>query len=125
MGDVTNTAARVQSRAEWGEVLITERVRDHLSGVAIESRGSFRAKGKSAAISVYALKSHRGAEGPDPGPLIGRTEELGRLERCLESARRGRGVVAAVEGEAGIGKSRLKRELCSRARAQGLSGLRG
>ncbi len=58
---------------------------------------------------------------PPPGgaPLIGRDEELARLSQVLDRARQGHGLVAAVIGEAGIGKSRLVEELAASAVARG------
>jgi tetratricopeptide (TPR) repeat protein len=65
-----------------------------------------------------------GATAPTPPstgmvPLVGRVAELARLERLLDDARRGRGSLATVSGEAGIGKTRLTQELAARAAAFG------
>jgi DNA-binding SARP family transcriptional activator len=50
-----------------------------------------------------------------PGfPFLGRTEELSELERFVHAARTGASVLVFVEGEAGIGKSRLLAELVPR-----------
>src|SRR5689334_3563843 len=43
--------------------------------------------------------------------LAGRTEELALLQRRFESVDHGQGSVILVSGEAGVGKSRLIREL--------------
>ncbi len=56
---------------------------------------------------------------------MGRREELTELLRLLADAVAGRGSLVVVTGEAGIGKSRLLRELEERARAQGTVVLRG
>lgn len=53
--------------------------------------------------------------------LLGRTEELSLLERALESAHGGRGGLALVSGEAGIGKSALVDELSACAERLGFS----
>ena len=47
--------------------------------------------------------------------LIGRENDLQRLERLLAQAQEGQGQIALVSGEAGIGKSRLVREAKARA----------
>jgi DNA-binding SARP family transcriptional activator/tetratricopeptide (TPR) repeat protein len=52
-------------------------------------------------------------------PLVGRATELARLERVLGDARHGRGGLATVSGEAGIGKTRLVQEVAARAAALG------
>ncbi len=52
-------------------------------------------------------------------PLVGRERELGELERAWSAAAGGRGTAAVLRGEAGIGKTRLASELCSRVAASG------
>jgi predicted ATPase len=51
--------------------------------------------------------------------FVGRTGELGELERVLEAARAGTGETVLVAGEAGIGKTRLASEVARRARGAG------
>src|SRR5262245_43944365 len=48
--------------------------------------------------------------------LIGRVDELERLEEALAAAAAGRGSTLLVAGEAGIGKTRLVSEFAGRAR---------
>jgi hypothetical protein len=61
----------------------------------------------------------------DPGGLVGRAAELGRLERALDAAAAGRGTTALLAGPAGIGKTRLAGELAERARRLGAPVLTG
>lgn len=65
---------------------------------------------------------HGGASGLGPGipPFVGRTQELDSLERCFRGAVAGRPRVVLVEGEAGIGKTRLLQEAMSVARRLGM-----
>lgn len=53
-------------------------------------------------------------------PLIGRDAELDQLLQAAADARAGHGGLAAVIGEAGIGKTRLVRELADRCAAEGM-----
>jgi predicted ATPase len=57
--------------------------------------------------------------------LVGRAEDLARLETTLEQAEGGRPMTVLVAGEAGIGKSRLVNEFTIRASRGGTSVLRG
>ena len=60
---------------------------------------------------------------PDPLPLVGRSDELGRLEGFLSAVDGPR--VVFVRGEGGVGKSRLVSEFARRAEADGWSVTRG
>ncbi len=57
--------------------------------------------------------------------FIGRNEELARLEMELSQAREGTGRLVLLEGESGIGKSRVLREFEQRAVQQGAWVLQG
>jgi len=51
--------------------------------------------------------------------FVGREPELARLGALVESVSGGRGRVVVLEGEPGIGKSRLAEVLLSEARVRG------
>jgi tetratricopeptide (TPR) repeat protein len=53
--------------------------------------------------------------------FVGRADELRRIDRICTSAPEGRGAVALVSGEAGIGKTRFCDEAAERARRAGLT----
>lgn len=66
------------------------------------------------------------APAPRAEPLVGRGSEIAHLERALERARSGRGTVVFVQGEAGVGKTRLVAAFLARARTDGgLTVIRG
>src|SRR5579875_533904 len=67
----------------------------------------------SARTSVVATESHHPPQ--PPYPLVGRASEKARLFACYDGiAQDGR--LVAIQGEAGIGKSRLAEELVAHAR---------
>jgi DNA-binding CsgD family transcriptional regulator len=57
--------------------------------------------------------------------LIGRDPEVGAVRALIERARNGRGGVALIVGEAGVGKSRLLRAMIDEARDEGFLLMRG
>ena len=74
-------------------------------------------KGKTDPVAAFRVvaahaerASMRGLTGTDI-PLVGRGEELAVLRAVADEVRRGRGWIATVIGEAGVGKSRLTAEL--------------
>ena len=58
-------------------------------------------------------------------PFVGRHADLAALERCLHTAVQGNPVVVLLSGDAGLGKTRLLRELEVRAQAAHLHVCRG
>ena len=53
--------------------------------------------------------------------FVGRAQELRQIEAAFASAAQGRGSLAVVSGEAGIGKTRFCEEIANRARGAGLT----
>lgn len=56
---------------------------------------------------------------PQQPPIIGREAELAALELALDEASAGRSCIAVVQGEAGVGKTRLVEELAATALQRG------
>src|ERR687898_46532 len=118
MGDTTNVAARLQSAAEPGTVLISADTY-HLVKQLFElrPRGGAMVKGKSAPIVTYEVLSAKAVPGKVRGleglssPLVGRSGELELVEGKLEEMLGGSGSFVTVIGEAGLGKSRLLAEV--------------
>jgi class 3 adenylate cyclase/tetratricopeptide (TPR) repeat protein len=130
MGDAANVAARLQAAADPGSILVSAEtyalVRHRFDA---RSAGGIEAKGKALPVEAHEIlgPSGRTAHPADPDALdarmIGRVEELRRLEDALSGALTGTGCAALIVGEAGVGKSRLLAELRARAGA-GLAGWR-
>ncbi len=122
MGDDVNLAARLMQAAAPGEVLVSEALRRAASRGEVtsplltwESLPPQRVKGKAEPISVYRLVGRAGprsaASRSAIGKIVGRVAEREQLAARLDALARGQSGVCIVEGEAGIGKSRLVSEL--------------
>ena len=113
-GDAPNIAARVQSAAEPGSVLITMNVRRQVVGLfVVEEQGAREVKGVAEPIGLYRIVRASGARrfgARALTPLVGREEELDLLLRRWERAAKGEGQFVQIVGEPGIGKSRLVEE---------------
>jgi class 3 adenylate cyclase/tetratricopeptide (TPR) repeat protein len=117
-GDVVNTAARLQSAAPVGEILVdrtTYRATNRVIGYA--DADPVDAKGKAEPIPVWRpiealsrlgvdVRQHGGA------PLVGRSRELDLLTHALDRVKHsGEPELVTLVGVPGIGKSRLVYEL--------------
>ena len=119
-GDTANLASRMESSAQPGTVLVAEATY-RLVGDAFEFEplGKIPVKGKEKPVAVYrlkdkAFKARARSEREVYSEMVGRDQELDRLELQILKAVNGEGSVVNVVGEAGIGKSRLMAELKKR-----------
>jgi class 3 adenylate cyclase len=118
MGDTVNVAARLEDAAKAGQVLVSRHTYRLTRGAfAFQEMDPIKVKGKRDPLTVYELghaklqpDKSRGVEGLS-SPLVGRDVERQALVGCLEELQAGRGRIAAILGEAGIGKSRLLAEI--------------
>ena len=111
-GDPPNVAARVQTAAEPGQLLVTAAVQRQIAGLFVaEDRGAFDLKGVQGQPTLYRILRASGA-GRRLGqrrrtPLVNREEERAELLRRWRAALAGEGQFLLFTGEPGIGKSRL------------------
>ena len=118
LGDVVNTASRLQTVAPAGGIVVGELTyrltRDRFDYEPLEP---VQVKGKAARLPIWSVRSARGRYGAEmhrqpSTPLVDREEELEVLKRTFAVAVRERSVqLVTVEGEAGVGKSRTLLEL--------------
>lgn len=115
MGDAVNLAARLMQRAEPGQILTTREVLEKSRTIFhLKVQEPFTPKGKAHPIVPHSIEGIRGSRQIREArrlPLLGRERELSELLAALEAARRGRGQLVQIVGEAGVGKSRLLAEL--------------
>jgi class 3 adenylate cyclase len=130
MGDVANTAARLQTAADPGQVLVGEETwratRDAFEYEALAPRDL---KGKAEPVAAWVARRPLASPGErllSAGPMIGRDAELELLgtvwRRVLDG---GEPHLVTVLGVPGIGKSKLVREIAHLVEAGGGRVLRG
>jgi class 3 adenylate cyclase/tetratricopeptide (TPR) repeat protein len=112
-GDAVNVAARLEQAAQPGEVLVGEAtlalVRAAVDGEPVEP---LTVKGKSEPVPAFRLAAvGGGGERRFASPMVGRQNELDRLENVFAQAVHDRSCqLFTVLGSAGVGKSRLAAE---------------
>lgn len=117
IGDTTNLAARMESMAEPGTVLVSPNTCQRVGlFFKFEPLGKVTVKGKEDPLDAYKLvgKIERPGSGLERqifSEMVGRDDDLNKLELQVAKAANGEGSIVNVIGEAGIGKSRLIVEL--------------
>ena len=130
-GDAVNLAKRLQTAASPGEIVIGDATHALVRhAVRTTVAGPFTVKGRQEPVRGRLLDAvdatpEAFARRLDT-PLVGRAAEVGRLLAVLRRATKTRRPqLVTILGPAGIGKSRLVRELLERARASGAETLVG
>ncbi|HXW00460.1 MAG TPA: tetratricopeptide repeat protein, partial [Anaerolineae bacterium] len=119
IGDTVNLAARLMQHGRAGTILINQRVKERAgSQFVFESLGKISLKGKTESLAAYLVKGEQGTHDEfimryllHEDPLIGRQAELGQLRTVAARAREGGLQLLFIEGELGLGKSRLVSEM--------------
>ncbi len=118
-GDTVNTASRLQSAAQPGQILVTVLTRSLTQHIFdFEPVGELVLKGKAEPISAYRvlslLEKPRSARGLEAhglrAPLIGRENEQVQLKAAFDQMLQHRAQVVSLIGEAGVEKSRILSE---------------
>jgi class 3 adenylate cyclase/tetratricopeptide (TPR) repeat protein len=128
-GDAVNTAKRLEEAAPPGEILIGAATRQLVANaVELDVAGAIAAKGKQQPVESWRVVGTIPGAAPFArrldAALVGRAEELAFLHTQLDTVEQeGTCALVTVFGNAGVGKSRLARELLADAsdRARALS----
>jgi class 3 adenylate cyclase len=119
LGDAVNVASRVQSSAEPGTVVVSANTQRFVTDAFdFEDLGAVELKGKAEPVQLFRVSGLRSEPGRRRGleavglnsPLVGRSAELDALRSLFDVVLAGRGRLAVILGEPGIGKSRLLTE---------------
>ena len=120
-GDAVNVGARLEQTAERGQIVVAERTARQARGFRFRDLGPLALKGKSMPVRAYLLDpasagatpvaAERGLAGLS-APMVGRDAELALVRAIVDRCEsEGRPHLVTVYGDAGVGKSRLVREL--------------
>jgi len=132
MGNEVNIAARLMTKARPGEILVTPHVR---AGVGdrfeFQRREKVELKGLSQPLTIHAVTSRGGRPTLKillekvTAPIHGRLEERNKLASHLSRLSGRQSSAVIIQGEAGIGKSRLAEDLLEQAQPLPIRILRG
>ncbi|MRV76724.1 AAA family ATPase [Duganella sp. FT92W] len=113
-------ARELQEQAPAGQLALGRPVFDVMQAQGIRSDALFGAGTAPGAVAFNALAGMDWHGERIAYPLVGRADERKTLERCLRDAAAGQGGLLLLEGETGMGKSRLCKALLAQCRqAQG------
>jgi class 3 adenylate cyclase len=109
LGDTMNVAARLQGAAEPGTIVIGGATARKLRGrFLVRPLGHLAVRGRERPVEAWRLlrarSDQRRGESSD---LVGRVRETAQLAAAADALRAGQGRLVVVDGEPGIGKTRL------------------
>lgn len=119
MGDNVNLAARLEQRANAGEILISETTYEKVKEIFdMQALSPEKVKGKDKPVQMYRVlrfthRYHQEKIHSITGAqlkMIGREKEVALLEELWKKSLSGKGQIVSIIGDAGIGKTRLNYE---------------
>jgi class 3 adenylate cyclase len=109
LGDTMNVAARLQGTAAPGTIIMGGATARKLQGrFLVAPLGHVAVRGRQRPVEAWRLLGPRpGRRRNDPFGLVGRSSETAILASAAHDLRAGHGGLLVVDGEPGIGKTRL------------------
>ena len=116
LGDTTNIAFLLEQKAEPGQVLISEKVHNHIQGYFnCKALGEEKLKNRTHKVTYFALRDEKKkrsrleieAEKDALTSFVNREKELSEINDLYGKVKKNRGQVLSIVGDAGRGKSRL------------------
>lgn len=124
MGDIVNLAARLMQAAKNG-ILVDEATASSAESIQFEAQPPLTLKGKAKPVSAYRPQMVMVEEDrSDDSELVGRVQETQRLQQSLDKLQAVESSIAIIDGEAGIGKTRLGSWLKSQAQHSNIHAVR-
>ncbi|MGA3004892.1 MAG: AAA family ATPase [Acetobacteraceae bacterium] len=125
-GEPLALSARLQAQAEPGQIVIAQSTRRIAGGFfEYQDLGPVLLKGLSAPVEIARVMGESEAENRFAAyhpagltPLVGREEEIALLLHRWRQAKGGEGSTVLLEGEPGIGKSRIAQTLLDLLRGE-------
>ena len=119
VGETPNLAARLQGVAQPNQFVIGSATSQLVGELfTLDDLGTHELGGIAKPTQAWRVTGAVDIEGrletkrrTDSSPLVGRQEELGLLNRSWEACKEGHGQVVLIQGEPGVGKSRLSEAL--------------
>ena len=126
IGDVVNLAARLMVAAQGGILCDEPTARAAGGRVTCEALPPIKVKGKEQPIAIFrpgAARADRRNERKRKSRIVGRETERAQLATLLDKNARGQAVL--VQGDVGMGKTRLLQDMIVQAEARGFAVLSG
>lgn len=120
IGSVVNLAARLMQAADGDVLCDAGTVEAAGKRLEFEALPALRVKGREQPVEVFRPCVQTREKAVVAQGIVGRAEERRVFGERLAALAAGSGSVVILEGEAGLGKSRLVADLVERARAQGI-----
>jgi class 3 adenylate cyclase/tetratricopeptide (TPR) repeat protein len=129
IGHTTNLAARLQTIASTGSIVISKDTERIIAGYfTLKPLGAVKLRGIHDPVEVFEvlgigpLRTRLQASAARGlSKFVGRTREIDKLANAFELTKRGHGQIVAAVADAGVGKSRLFHEFKAIAAADALT----